>query len=103
MGEGGGIDDEAGDGLARLVDPIDQLMLGVALFEIEAEAKLGRQRPALRLDIRQGLVAVDMRLALAEQIQVRPVEDQNCRSHRLAPGRRKMRHCALGLGVMAID
>ena len=89
------IDDDASDGLARLVDPVDELMLGVALLEADREAEFAGKRPALRLDVREGLVAVDMRLAFAEQVQIWPVEDQNSRSHCARPGRRNEGHCAL--------
>src|SRR4051794_30169122 len=73
--EGSRVDDDATRALARLVDPVDQLELGVALAELDLELQLGADLAALRLDVGERLVAVDRRLALAEQVEVRPVQD----------------------------
>src|SRR5437867_2301492 len=77
MGKGAGIEDNAVRGLARLVDPVDELPLVIVLPEIHREIEGGAGFQAGFLDIRQRLVAIDLRLAQAEQIEVRPVEDQN--------------------------
>ena len=75
VGEGAGIDGDSNGLLAGLVDPVDDLALPVRLQEAEGEAELGGQRGAVALDVGEGLVAVDLRLALAEEVEVRSVED----------------------------
>jgi hypothetical protein len=75
MGEGTGVDDDADGLLTGLVDPVDDLVFAVRLVEADLEVELLAQRPAGILDIGQRLRAVDVRLALAEQVQVRAVED----------------------------
>ncbi len=69
-----GFHDDPARSLARLVDPVDQLVFAVGLAEDEIEPKLSGQRPAIALHIGQRLAAIDLRLALAQQVQVRPVE-----------------------------
>ena len=76
-----GIDDDAGGRLARLVDPVDDLVLAVRLVESDLEAEFARHRPAVALDVGQRLVAVDVRLALAEQVEVRTVQDVDEAAH----------------------
>jgi hypothetical protein len=46
-------------------------------MEGEGEAEACRQGPATGLDVRERLVPVDVRLTLAEQVQVRAVQDQD--------------------------
>ena len=75
VGEGARVDDDAAGALPRLVDPVDDLVFAVALVEAEAELQLRRQRAAGGLDVGESLVPVDMRLALAQKIEVRTVED----------------------------
>ena len=66
VGHGGG-------GLARLVDPVDDLAFPVRLQE--ADVMRGGGLAAQRLKIGQRLVAIDVGLALAQQVQVRTVKD----------------------------
>jgi hypothetical protein len=67
-----GVDDDAGLGVDRLVDPADDLALVVRLAELE------RVRPggvaAHRLDLGKRGAAVDLGLAGAEPVQVRAVQ-----------------------------
>ncbi len=60
----------------RLLDPVDQHALVVALPEVDGPAVLGRGRHAQRLDVRERLAAVDLGLAHAQQVQVRPVQHE---------------------------
>src|SRR5258708_26115604 len=75
--EGAGIEDDAVCGLPRLVNPVDQLAFVVRLAEIHDEVERSGTFEACLLDVRQRLMAVDFRLAQAEQVEVRSVEDQN--------------------------
>ena len=52
--------------LARLVDPVDQLVFPVRLPEHDLQAEVGADAPALGLDVGERLAAVDLRLALAD-------------------------------------
>ena len=54
VGEGGGVDDDAGGASARRVDPVDDLVFAVALAELDVELKLGPEAAAVRLDVGQG-------------------------------------------------
>src|SRR5690606_29224515 len=51
MGEGGGIDDDAGGRLSRLVDPVDDAVFRVRLVKADLEAELVRGLAAGGLDI----------------------------------------------------
>jgi hypothetical protein len=51
------------------------------LVEAELELQLVSQPPAVGLDIGQGLVAVDVGLALAKQVEVWAVENENQAAH----------------------
>jgi hypothetical protein len=85
VGECGGIDDDAGSALAAAVDPVDDLVFAVALMELDRELELGAHAPAFGLHVRQGLAAVDLRLALAEQVEIGPVQDDDDSAHALDP------------------
>jgi hypothetical protein len=74
---GRGVDDDRGRLVPRLVDAIHDRALVVRLVEGDREPELVRQRPAVPLHVGQGLVAVDLRLAQAEKIEVRTVEDED--------------------------
>ncbi len=65
---------------ARLVDPPDQLVLGVALEGRQLMAGLVRP-PRARFDALEGVGAVDLRLPGAQEVQVRAV-DQEYSRHR---------------------
>src|SRR6516165_1727892 len=81
MGEGGRIDYYTGGALARLVNPVDQLKLGIGLAEFDAESQLSGRVPALGLYVGQRLVSVDFGFALAEQVQVGAVQNIDDRVH----------------------
>src|SRR5262245_2291580 len=74
-GECGWIDDDAGRAVDRLMDPADDLGLAVRLPEFE---RVGARRlAAIALDISQGRLAVDFRLALAQAIEVWAIQNVN--------------------------
>src|SRR5919198_2493708 len=85
MGEGAGIDDDAGVALARRLDAVDQRSLVVALEEIDGYPQPLGFRAAGLLDVGQSLAAVDLRLPLAQHVEIGPVEQQHRLSHRRGP------------------
>src|ERR1700722_7910916 len=85
MGEGGGIDDDAGGALASAVNPVDKLIFAIALMKLDRKPKLAANTAAVRLDVGQRLAAIDLRLALAEQVEIGPVQDHDDRTHALPP------------------
>ncbi|MNT48788.1 hypothetical protein D3C72_1855890 [compost metagenome] len=74
MGKGTGIDDDACRCAARRMDPVDQLVFPVALGKEYLVARRLGNRAAIGLHIGHRFVAVDFRLALAEQVEVRSVK-----------------------------
>ena len=50
-------------------------------MEADVNAEFGAKGPAVPLNIGQGLMAIDMGLAFAEQVEVRAVEDENEAAH----------------------
>ena len=66
---------------ARLVNPVDDLVFTVRLMKAELESELSGELAAIGLDIGKRFVAVDVRLALAEQIQVGAVQHVDDAAH----------------------
>ena len=85
MGEGGGIDDDAGGALARAVNPVDELVFAIALMKLDRKPEFLADATAVRFDIGQRLAAVDLRLALAEQVEIGAVQDHDDRTQRDFP------------------
>src|SRR6516225_2117682 len=81
MSEGGRIDYDAVGALARLMNPVDQLKLGIGLAEFDVQSQLSSRAPALGLYVGQRLISVDSGFALAEQVQVGPVQNIDDRVH----------------------
>ncbi len=77
VGERGRVDDEAAGGFACLVDPVDDFVIPVALMETRLHGKC----LAIVLDIGQCLVAVDVGLAFAQQIEVGAIQDVDQTDH----------------------
>src|SRR5208282_5662073 len=90
VGEGSRIDDDAGRASPRFVDPVDDLVLAIALMELDLEPELAADAPAIRLDLGEHLAAVNLRLALAEQVEIGTVQDSDNRAHAI-PRRRRRR------------
>src|SRR5699024_3579420 len=76
---GPGIDDRPDGGVPRLVHGIDETALMVALDAGGGQARLGGGGGAHRLDVGQSGAAVDLGLTLAEEVEVRAVEDKDLR------------------------
>ena len=75
VGEAAGIEDDTLDGVAvSLVQPVDERAFMVALEKVERHA--GKGRAEVGFEVGQRVVAVGLRLACAEQVEVRPVEDE---------------------------
>ena len=75
VGEGAGIEQDAGRAVvARGVDALDQLVLGVALEMVEGVTRVGGHLLEPGDDVRQRLVAVAFRFARAEQVQVGSIQ-----------------------------
>ena len=75
--EAGRVDDR--DVEVALVQPVDQRALMVRLEEVDVETERGRVRRQAGVDLVERLVAVDLGLARAEQVEVRSLEDQHAR------------------------
>lgn len=73
---GSGIDDNSTETFARLVNPVYQFALMVALAEIDLMAVRCRFALAKRLDVGEGFLAVYFGLAVAEQVQIRAIQNQ---------------------------
>jgi hypothetical protein len=81
VGQRTGVDDDARRLRARLMDPANDLVLGIALQEADMQsAGAGGARTVL-FDVGQRFMAVDFRLALAEKVEVRTVQDVDLVSH----------------------
>ena len=77
MGIGAGIDDDCRIALARGLDAVDQHALVIALGEFDNKVQALGLGAARRLDVRQRLMAVDLRLTLSQHVEVRPVQNQH--------------------------
>src|SRR4051794_16229464 len=81
VGEGGRVHHDAAGDLARFVNPVNQFVFPVGLVKADVEVQFLGQFPAISLNICQRLMAIDVRLALAKQVEVRPVEDEYEAAH----------------------
>src|SRR5665647_1443031 len=78
MGVGGGVDDDEIDLVpARLLNTLDEFGLGIALVGLEAGSGLLGRCGQPRLDRLQGVLAVVIRLADAEQVQIGAIDEQD--------------------------
>jgi len=77
MGETTGIDQDRRVVAHGLLNPIDQLtlMVGLKTFNLDTD-RLGRGRQ-LRIKFGQGLGPIDLGLTLAEQVQIRSMDNEN--------------------------
>ena len=77
MRESRGIEDDEGDVSARrFVNPLDQRCLGIDLEAGQIMASFGRQLRRPSRDLVQRNRSIDARLARAEQVEVRSIEQQ---------------------------
>ena len=82
------IDDESGR-LSIVMNDVDEGAFMIALRELDVEAASTRSGDAATLDVGKGVGAVELRFALAEQVEVRPVEDDDRGAHRASMPRRR--------------
>src|SRR6202021_131760 len=85
MGEGGGIDDDCGGAPAGAVNPVNDLVFAIALVKLDREPKFCSDAATIRFDIGKRLAAIDLGLALAEQIEIGTVQAHDDRIHALPP------------------
>lgn len=71
---GAGVEDYPGRPGARVVQGVDQRALVVRLGRAQFQAQLSGQAVQARLDLRQRELAIDARLAFAEQVQIGSIE-----------------------------
>src|SRR5438445_865846 len=92
VGVGGRIQNNRAKLAFRLLNPIHQFAFQVGLAEVDFGAEFRRLRPDCLLDVSQRLAAVNLRLALSDEVQIRSVEKQDL--HRAGRG-------YLGLGSVS--
>ena len=71
------IQNQTGGFLARFLDPAHEISFVVRLPEIDLNAQRSSGRPAIICDCRQGLAAIDARLAFAEHIEIGTVQNED--------------------------
>ena len=71
--------------LAGGVNEVDDLVFAVALMELDRKPELSPHPPAVGFDLGERLAAVDLGLALAEQIEIGSVQDDDDRAHGASP------------------
>ena len=64
------IDDDASCDLPCLVNPIDDLILTIALMKAYVELEFGRKFAAIGLNIGQSFMAINSRLSLTQEIKI---------------------------------
>ena len=82
MGESAGIDDRPLHQASRLMQPINQFVLGIRLEKRQFNGLAIDLRSQRLLDIRQRLCAVDLWLSRAQQVEIRAVQYQYLLCHR---------------------
>jgi hypothetical protein len=80
MGVGAGVDDDARCLLPVPVDVIDQCALRTALEAHHLHASLSRGCDDVSLDVGEGRGSIHLRISLPEEVQVRPMDQQDQRS-----------------------
>src|SRR6476620_6056575 len=74
VGECGGIDHDAARSFSRFVNPIDDLVFTVRLVKAKFKSFLAGDLATVGLDVGKGFVSVNVRLPLAQKIEVRSVQ-----------------------------
>jgi hypothetical protein len=83
----GWIDHDAAGLLARFVDPVDDFIFAVTLVEANLKLQFRGGRHAIVLDVSQRLIAVNMRLAFTQQVEVGAVQHEDGATHKLSSSR----------------
>ncbi len=81
VGEAPRIDDDSIRRFTRLLNPVNDPAFVIRLEKAAFKAKLARQPCAILLNVRQRLAAIDFRLAQAQQVEVRAVDDLDASGH----------------------
>ena len=84
-----GLIEDAVRGAARALDPVDQLAFVVRLEGAELRPRRLGLRRERRVDLGEGGPAVDLGLAGPEEVQVRPVHDEDAQRRPWAQARRR--------------
>src|SRR5262245_30839674 len=74
VGKCSGIDHDAARGFSRLVDPVDDLVFTVRLVKAKFKSVLAGDLATVCLNIGKSFVPVDVRLPLAEKVEVRSIQ-----------------------------
>ena len=77
---GGSVEDDGIDPALGLLNPSHQLPFYIGLTELDLRTQGRRPLPNHPLDVLQRDLAINSRLALAEQIQIRTIENQDLHS-----------------------
>lgn len=77
VGIGGGVQNDGVEYPLGLLNPRNQFALHVRLSEVNFRSQLPGPFADGGLDVRQGGPAIDIRLALAEEIEIWPVEKKD--------------------------
>src|SRR5713226_8495162 len=92
VGVSGGVQNDHVELAFRLLNPIDEFAFQVGLAEVDFGAEFRRLRPDCLLDVGQRLAAINLRLALSDEVKIRSIEKQDL--HRAGRG-------YLGLGSVS--
>ena len=83
VGQRAGIDDRALHPAGQRLDGIDQLAFVIGLQPLELDAQHLGVGPQHRLDLGQRRTAVDLRLALSQEVEVGTIENREAHDQRL--------------------
>jgi hypothetical protein len=81
MRKGGGVDNDSSCDLSRLMDPVDEFVFAVRLVKSQFKSEVSGHLAASGFDVSKRFVAVNVRLALAEKIEVGTIEDVDDTTH----------------------
>src|SRR3954453_910791 len=84
----GGVDDDRGDGVVRVVAPLDELALVVRLAALDGELERPRPLVDAALELRDRQAPVELRVTAAQDVQIDSVEHQDSHAINLSSSRR---------------
>jgi hypothetical protein len=89
VGKGAGVDQDPGHPVAGGgMNPVDQRPFMVGLEGVDRDPEAGSKRGQSAIDVGQGGVPIDFRLARSEQIQIGAVQDKNAHGGQASAVRR---------------
>lgn len=83
------VNNDAGVLLPRCVERIDQRTFGIVLLAVDVHSELACRVCNRGIELCKGLLSVNLRLALAKQVEVRSVQNQNAHRNRFFGGKRQ--------------